>query len=710
MNSIEFNCVCNKTFYYNYNNGGGSVSCKPCLTGFEQSLDGFSCVETPAANFDCDPTTFDQFQTDLEENGDVPVTMSRRCVRCNRDTSVSTGSACKSCKPFVFIESPDVDIGTVSCSSEFTTGPGGDLFLTSAVAGQPNFFRCPFDDASTCESWFFTTYSPFAYRQCRLSTRPNKTACHQLANMCTLNLFGHNSPADRIDVCKAHDTLYNQQFPLNSYIPWLRYAQKYGEYKENYLLNGTASNFIKIKFSSSCNLSPQLNLYTAEYGLYGNFIRMTKFDVSKLQLCSLVSNLIQFRDKSPFSTTYFSQSCSLNVRTLFELADSTPATFYEMYLSYGNESVLLPVPVKILNYRSIDANVEVNKEKEDNHQHHRRFFLYDAVSSKERASSASRFIRYARSISIKVELIDGRSDGEIFPPVIVIDYATARRDANVDTLVDVNFSIEYVMNVQGYWSAIYISIGVLGGLAVFWTVKRIWNWNRRSGRIGCDLVVVIKFITFLFGMVANALCIVVVAGSIYWLAFYKGQSYALLFLPVESQESFTFIFIVVAFALKFIDTLNMILQQTSYNIFFIDWEKPKVEQIDPYDDLGVAKLAPVRPQRTADGEKKVINDAINDEFLKDQLKNQNKISCWRTLFVANEWNELQTFRKTSLTLQLIFVLFLLKVVNLEALAHRDCSSSIMRDANEYTPPFSSILRVGIGSSIYIAVCKYEANH
>ena len=38
---------------------------------------------------------------------------------------------------------------------------------------------------------------------------------------------------------------------------------------------------------------------------------------------------------------------------------------------------------------------------------------------------------------------------------------------------------------------------------------------------------------------------------------------------------------------------------------------------------------------------------------------QSKVSCWRTLFVANEWNELQTFRKINPTVQLIFILFLL---------------------------------------------------
>lgn len=41
--------------------------------------------------------------------------------------------------------------------------------------------------------------------------------------------------------------------------------------------------------------------------------------------------------------------------------------------------------------------------------------------------------------------------------------------------------------------------------------------------------------------------------------------------------------------------------------------------------------------------------------------NVDDISIWRTYFVANEFQEIQTFRRINLTLQLFFVLFLLKV-------------------------------------------------
>ena len=83
----------------------------------------------------------------------------------------------------------------------------------------------------------------------------------------------------------------------------------------------------------------------------------------------------------------------------------------------------------------------------------------------------------------------------------------------------------------------------------------------------------------------------------------------------------------------------------------------------------------------------------------------SQVSCWRTLFVANEWNELQVFRKINLSIQIVLVLFLLKFINLEALALRDCSDQLFRDANDYQAQYSRLLRIGIGSAIYLAVGK-----
>jgi len=181
-----------------------------------------------------------------------------------------------------------------------------------------------------------------------------------------------------------------------------------------------------------------------------------------------------------------------------------------------------------------------------------------------------------------------------------------------------------------------------------------------------------------------------------------------MFLPSESQEMVFTILICVGFGVKLIDILHLIVLQTSYDIFFIDWERPQTTLTEAAETEGTGPLGssrtvlpPIKPSARKPGQTAVDMD----EYMRDELKTQNRVSCWRTLFVANEWNELQTYRKTSTTVQLIFALFLLKVINLEELALKDCSEELFKEPNEYRAPFSLVLRMAIASSVLIGICE-----
>lgn len=141
-----------------------------------------------------------------------------------------------------------------------------------------------------------------------------------------------------------------------------------------------------------------MNLYASEYAADGRLKRYGRFDLSKLQLCNQASNTAQSSSGSPFSTTYVKRACSVGLASLFELADSQSfdTAFYDLFVEYGtNGSLLFPVPVKVLNFRTLDAGVEVNRGSNENtHLHHRRFFIYETVSSKDSPNARSSHIRY----------------------------------------------------------------------------------------------------------------------------------------------------------------------------------------------------------------------------------------------------------------------------------------------------------------------------
>lgn len=99
--------------------------------------------------------------------------------------------------------------------------------------------------------------------------------------------------------------------------------------------------------------------------------------------------------------------------------------------------------------------------------------------------------------------------------------------------------------------------------------------------------------------------------------------------------------------------IHLLAVQCNINIFFIDWERPrvKVSSVSGRLSSGTKNVA----ESSADGKKSASKtpDKINTEMA--------GVSIWRTYFAANEWAEIQSKRKLNVGLQVFGVLFFLKV-------------------------------------------------
>lgn len=99
--------------------------------------------------------------------------------------------------------------------------------------------------------------------------------------------------------------------------------------------------------------------------------------------------------------------------------------------------------------------------------------------------------------------------------------------------------------------------------------------------------------------------------------------------------------------------IHLLAVQCNINIFFIDWERPRVKASSTSVRLssGSKNVA----ESSADGKKNAAKtpDKINTEMA--------GVSIWRTYFAANEWAEIQNKRKLNIGLQIFGVLFFLKV-------------------------------------------------
>ncbi len=90
-------------------------------------------------------------------------------------------------------------------------------------------------------------------------------------------------------------------------------------------------------------------------------------------------------------------------------------------------------------------------------------------------------------------------------------------------------------------------------------------------------------------------------------------------------------------AFQCIDLAHLLWTQVGVDIFLVDWERPHAISPSPNAEGGAGGGGSSEPTK------------------------ELAVSVWRTYLVANEWNEMQVTRKTNLAVQVLVVVFILKV-------------------------------------------------
>uniref|UniRef100_A0A8C3KAG4 Transmembrane protein 67 n=1 Tax=Calidris pygmaea TaxID=425635 RepID=A0A8C3KAG4_9CHAR len=499
----------------------------------------------------------------------------------------------------------------------------------------------------------------------------NLTACQALGNMCVMNM---NSLSSSItDACGLFQYIYVNTARLGivhsiAYwrhnLPWLYYGDQPGLASQVLEANHFPTIF-------SFKGTDKLQFIAASFDAAGNFLKWQNLEGGILQLCP--DTQTKLNAAYAFGTTY-QQSCEISVSKI--LLDFANPIFYDLFLEYnGNngQQYLWAVPVLNLNLQYSEMFVNQGSNM-NNWLLTRRFFLVDALSGKENdLGKLPRVIRVASKITISIRLVSHTQRGMIYPPLLTIAYTDVLVQNPETQSVMVSFSVNYEMNQSEAQIQTDITLGVLGGLAVLWSLLKTAGWKRRTGSSIIDLQTVFKFLLFYAGDLANVFFIITVGTGIYWLVFFKAQQFVSVLLPLPSQEEDFVTYVACAFSLKALQFLQLLVSQLTIDIFFIDWERPKGKVLKAVEGEGVIKSAAA------------------------------PVSIWRTYFIANEWNEIQTVRKINPLFQVLAVLFFLEVVGFSNLALMDSSSSLSRSSESYIAPWSRILRFGVSAALWLAI-------
>ncbi|KAJ1084250.1 hypothetical protein NDU88_004402 [Pleurodeles waltl] len=395
-----------------------------------------------------------------------------------------------------------------------------------------------------------------------------------------------------------------------------------------------------------------IKIQVAKYDVRGNFLGWEEVTGGTLQLCPDTQSTLNAA--YTFGTSY-NQSCTIAVSSLLQRFPEP--VFYQPYLQYAGSSgtpLLWPIPVQNTNTQSGRQAVT-------------RFFLVDGISGRTgNLNNPPTTVTIATSLVLSIYLPMPTTTRTDPPFMLSVNY----EKVNNNTSAQVAFAVVYSQASGNYKLNTDISLGVLGSLAFLYAILEITSWTRRSGSPIIDLKVIAKFFAFLAGSLGNTFFLIVYGTAVYWLIVFKGQrgSVDVTLPPAGGQVERDFIiYVSCAFALKALELIHLLVTQLTVSIFLIDWEKSK------------------------------------DRPLGNAEKGKSSVSFWRTILIANEWNELQTQRKLRPTLQLFAVLLLLEVIGLKNLAAKDLNLDLHPEDGTYLASWSIILRFGISVSMWLAV-------
>ncbi|GAB5584105.1 meckelin isoform X1 [Prionailurus iriomotensis] len=646
-------CVCLPGFQMISNNGGPDIICKKCPENMKGvTEDGWNCISCPGgltAEGKCHCPT-----------GHVLGVLQKTLLSCrNMSTVYEITCFCIPAVAGTYMER-DVNGTLLSQATCKLCDENENSFTVANALGN----RCV-----RCEPTFINTN-----RSC-VCSEPN-ILTGGLCFSSTVNFPSRVISSARYGELMACLSLQNGLQSICSHqqllvgrrnLPWLFYGDQLGLAPQVLSTIPLPTNF---SFKGE-NQNRKLKFIAASYDVRGNFLKWQTLEGGVLQLCPDTET--RLNAAYSFGTTYH-QNCEIPISKI--LTDFPSPIFYDVYLEYTDENQHQYVwAVPVLNLNLQHNKIFVNRDSSPGKWLlTRRIFLVDALSGRESdLGSQPRLTRIATQISLSIYLVPNTKNGNIYPPLITIAYSDIDiKDPNSQS-VKVSFSVKYEMNQGEAQVQTDIALGVLGGLAVLSSLLKTAGWKRRIGSPMIDLQTVMKFLVYYAGDLANVFFIITVGTGLYWLIFFKAQKSISVLLPVPAQEERLVTYVGCAFALKALQFLHKLMSQITIDIFFIDWERPKGKVLKAVEGEGGVRSAMV------------------------------PVSIWRTYFVANEWNEIQTVRKINPLFQILTVLFFLEVVGFKNLALMDSSSSLSRSPASYIAPYSRILRYAVSTALWLVI-------
>eukprot|EP00002_Diphylleia_rotans_P006005 TRINITY_DN1526_c0_g1_i3.p1 TRINITY_DN1526_c0_g1~~TRINITY_DN1526_c0_g1_i3.p1 ORF type:complete len:900 (-),score=134.68 TRINITY_DN1526_c0_g1_i3:567-3266(-) len=658
-------CICNSGFF-----SSSALGCQQCPSDQVSLLDRSGCIlcmngTNPTSGGECPRCVGNSVQVERSATGAI---LSRReCQECPTNTLASSSDlfTCLSCPDPLMTRTSQT---TCTCPTGYQSLPenlpiGKVCALSSdisiAVSKYPSArsslvtFRDIISNSNnrqslTVESQTFRILFLTSYIQCKNSK--DLAACQILGNLCALQMFDKSTSACDAYIQHAAELIgTNPNFSTwPATLPWIYYGVDADILAADYSTLQQRYTFEDLGFPTGpSTYTSRLQFVYAKYNLTGHFLGWEDMN-APIQFCTTsdaqIAEFLRFGDE-------FTLRCLFNLAPFISNLNSDVA-FYDLYLRDNDFASLRAVPVKILNYRDNRGDSVNDGKTTRDTVFTRRFFILDSASG--RSASKVEVVRFMKSATLNFQHKVGKT-GRIYLPILEIEYEERLYDDIIkyqnDDVTDetlarptTSFRTHYSMNAKDFWSWFEILAGLSAGFTGIMWMYELAVFMRQRRNFTTDGTFLGFMVASLCQYAARYMFYMLGIMSLYFFTNYKGQAELNVLLPFSRDLMKFENMLITAFVCQTVAILHLMKFQTSADFFIIDWEKPRSRLFDKEQKQG--RVAPV--------------------------------PVWRSLFVANELNEVLNESRYSLETTLFGLLFFLEVLQLNYLG-------VERPGDDLTP-------------------------
>lgn len=755
QSSDGYSCQCAAGYSKTETDSSSTLACQSCGTG-APTQDFSQCQTCPTGynaeleECSCDP---DNFEVVIERADDGSYLTTKRCQSCGSLNYYPgpTAHECKVC--------PDPGMIRESTTYECVCDPNGykqsgdTCVSTSEAEGIESIY--PLETArnviyyehessgsigtyALSASSTFTYYYLQAARNCSNYNSDSSTeddsdynydydsirGCQVLANLCVLQLYSEEST-----VCKLYQNLMQSRTIVENpasdsgwreNMPWIYYQNN----AEDVLDSKRVQLEVTFDPSGDGDMINELKFYLAKYAMNGEFLGYDKL-TDQLILCPHSSEDTKRYRKFGTNMIY---NCELDLEPYLSYSETV---FYDLYL-VDNGDALLEVPILIKNFKDTSGDNPNESSSRSDWRLVRRFYIYDNISGKEgndayESGAKTTVLSYLRETKLQITLMEDE-DQRIYIPILYLTYRSRtsvyiEEDSSDDSI---SFTSEYTMDSATFME---VALGVLIAnnilTVLIWLVRvYIWMKNNPSvhSRDTYTIWVIGKASLIFIGTWSFMFFWYLFVFTAYWFIFYKMQYHVYILLPSLDEYKTNYggfeIVLGLVIASQLVDVLNIIRNQCKVDYFFIDWETPNrviksgadpikaiVDQFKYDNEVQMNDLqrsGVTNWQREAMERSLAQNQAPAPFSLVQQGSYKLSVSAWRSLFVANELNELQAKRYISIEFTLLFLLFFLHGLGWDQLgaAQPNMDVDVSQGTNSPTNP---VLRFFITTFLFLVI-------